>query len=77
MEFGEQVKFVRLKLHLSQTDFGKILGVSFTTVNRWETGKTEPNYKAMRAFEALLSKLLEPKKRMIHKLHLKTSWKHL
>lgn len=52
MNFGEQVRRVRLKLHLSQTDFGKLLGVSFTTVSRWENGRTDPSYKAMRSFEA-------------------------
>ena len=53
MNFGDQVKYVRKKLHLSQTDFGYLIGVNFTTVNRWENGKTEPSYKAIRAFEAL------------------------
>lgn len=53
MEFGEQIKSVRLQLHLSQTDFAKLLGVSFTSVNRWENGKTNPTYKALRAFEKL------------------------
>ncbi len=53
MEFSEQIKHVRLKLHMSQTEFGAILGVSYTTVNRWENGKTTPNYRALRAFEQL------------------------
>ena len=53
MEFAEQVKAVRLKLHMSQTEFGALLGVSFTTVNRWENGKTKPNYRALRALDQL------------------------
>lgn len=53
MDFGKQVKYVRLKLHLNQTEFGNLLGVNFTTVNRWENGKTDPSFKALRAFEAL------------------------
>ena len=53
MDFGDQVKYVRKKLHLSQTELGKLLSVNFTTVNRWENGRTEPSYKAIRAFEAL------------------------
>lgn len=53
MSIGEQIKSVRLRLHLSQTEFGEKLGVSFTTVNRWENGKTEPSYKAIRALEKL------------------------
>lgn len=53
MEFSQQIKIVRLKLHMSQTEFGKLLGVSFSTVNRWENGKSSPNYKALRNFEKL------------------------
>ena len=53
MEFGQQIKTVRLKLHMSQTEFAQLLGVSFTTINRWENGKTSPNYRALRAFEKL------------------------
>ena len=53
MEFSEQIKYVRLKLHMSQTEFGQLLGVSFTTINRWENGKTTPNYRALRTFEQL------------------------
>lgn len=53
MEFSEQIKYVRLKLHMSQTEFGQLLGVSFTTVNRWENRKTTPNYRALRTFEQL------------------------
>lgn len=51
MDFGQQVKTVRLKLHMSQAEFAECLGVSFTTVNRWENGKTTPNYRALRCFE--------------------------
>lgn len=53
MTFEAQVKYVRLKMHLSQTDFGKLLGVNYATVNRWKNGKTEPSFKALRAFESL------------------------
>lgn len=56
MNFAEQVKYVRIKLHLSQVDFAKLIGVNFTTVNRWENGKTEPSYKAIRAFEIICIK---------------------
>ena len=33
---------------LSQEAFAKELGISFTTVNRWETGKAKPTYKTMK-----------------------------
>lgn len=39
---------LRNKLVLSQTDFAKLLDVSFASVNRWEKGHFEPNYKTKR-----------------------------
>ena len=32
---------------MSQEAFAQIIGVSFSTVNRWECGKAKPSYKAM------------------------------
>lgn len=51
MEFASKIKFVRTNLKLSQESLAKALGVSFATVNRWESGKFLPNYKAMNAFD--------------------------
>ena len=42
MEFSEKIKFIRRKSLLSQNDFAKALGVSFSTVNRWENGRAIP-----------------------------------
>lgn len=53
MTIGQQIKTVRLKLHMSQTEFAMLFGVSFATVNRWENGKTKPNYRALRALDQL------------------------
>ncbi len=51
MEFADKIKFVRTKLGISQETLAKELSVSFATVNRWESGKFLPNYKAICAFE--------------------------
>lgn len=48
MSFGEEIKRIRLKTLLSQEDFAKELGVSYSTVNRWEREHTKPNYNAMK-----------------------------
>ena len=45
------IKEIRKQCLMSQSDFAKVLGVSFSTVNRWETGKTLPTYKAMKNIE--------------------------
>ena len=39
MNLTNDIKIVRSKSLLSQETFAKTLGVSFTTVNRWEAKK--------------------------------------
>ena len=51
MPFNSEVKKVRLSSFLNQAEFAKAIGVSFTTVNRWENGKAQPNLKAMKALK--------------------------
>lgn len=51
MNFSENIKFIRQKSLLSQEALAKELGVSFTTVNRWESGKTKPTYKTMKLID--------------------------
>ena len=46
VQIGEAIKHIRQVNMLSQEAFAKAIGVSFTTVNRWESGKTKPSYKA-------------------------------
>lgn len=48
MKFADEIKDLRIKCLMSQTDFAKELGVSFSTINRWEKGKSKPNYKALK-----------------------------
>ena len=52
MEFGSSIRQLRIKCLLSQEDFAKAIGVSFSTVNRWETGKTQPTFKAMKSIDS-------------------------
>lgn len=51
MAFSAEIKSFRLSCLMNQTEFGKALGVSFTTVNRWENAKARPNIKAMKALK--------------------------
>ena len=41
---------------MNQEDFAKKLGVSFATVNRWETGKAKPNLKTMKLIDEYCKK---------------------
>ena len=51
MRFSEDIKRIRRKAFLTQEDFAKEIGVSFATVNRWETGKARPNLKTMKLID--------------------------
>lgn len=48
MVYSEAIKTLRKKLILSQTEFAKLLGVSYATVNRWESGNFELTIKSKR-----------------------------
>lgn len=50
MSFAEKVKTVRGQLKLSQEKLAAKLGVSFSTVNRWEKGRSFPSYVAQTRF---------------------------
>lgn len=48
MAYSEEIRKIRQKCFLSQEAFGRELGVSFSSINRWEAGKTRPNMSAMK-----------------------------
>lgn len=48
MAYSDEIKKIRQKCFLSQESFGRELGVSFSSINRWEGGKTKPNMSAMK-----------------------------
>ncbi len=55
----EQIKEIRKQFCLSQEEFAKKLGVSFTSVNRWENGQTKPSKLARRQILNLLENIRE------------------
>ena len=48
MDLSSKIKIIRQQAFLTQEAFAKELGVAFSTVNRWESGKTHPNMSAMK-----------------------------
>ncbi len=48
MDYQRLVKELREKLILSQQEFANFIGVSFASINRWETGKHKPTIKVKR-----------------------------
>ena len=55
-DYQKMVISLRNKLVLSQEEMAKKLGVSFASVNRWETGKHEPTIKVKRKIIDLCKK---------------------
>lgn len=43
----EDIKKKRMALGLSQEDFAHLLGVSYASVNRWESGRAKPSRMAI------------------------------
>ena len=52
MEFPEEIKRIRQRSLLTQTDFAEKVHVAYSTVNRWEKGKAKPNLNAMKNIKA-------------------------
>jgi DNA-binding transcriptional regulator YiaG len=50
------VKKIRLALGLTQEEFAHRLGVTLSTVNRWENGRTTPSRLARKQIASLLEK---------------------
>jgi len=53
MKYLEKIKLLREKMFVSQKELAEILGVSFASVNRWETGKFNPTIKAKKKLNEL------------------------
>lgn len=50
MEFKDQIKYAREKVHMSQQEFAKEIGVAYSSLNRWELGVRKPTYALQRKF---------------------------
>ena len=55
IDYPEAIMQLRLKLNISQEELAEILGVSFTSVNRWENGHYEPTKLAKLKIKKLLA----------------------
>ena len=56
IDYAELLKQYREKMFLSQRDLASKLGISYTTVNRWETGKFVPTIKMKKKLYGLFKK---------------------
>ena len=56
MTFAEKVQEVRGLLRLTQMQLATELEVAFTTINRWEKGRNEPQFLERRKFDDFCKK---------------------
>jgi putative transcriptional regulator len=52
---GSPIGALRRRLKMTQEEFAHAIGVTVSTVNRWENGHIEPSRLARKAMETLLS----------------------
>ena len=52
MILPDEIKKLRTRCFLTQEEFARKIGVAFSTVNRWEQGKSKPNFVAMKNIKA-------------------------
>lgn len=55
-DYSKRIKSIRLTLGFSQEELAHKLGVSFTSVNRWENGQTKPSKLAKKQIDLLCKK---------------------
>jgi putative transcriptional regulator len=56
-EIGQLIRDLRHCAGCTQAQFADILGVSFSTLNRWENGHMQPSPLAVRQVESVLADL--------------------
>ena len=54
---AKRVKALRDRMFLTQEDFAHLIGVTFSTVNRWENAKSTPNRIAARLLTGMEKKV--------------------
>lgn len=54
---GKLIRELRLETGLTQEQFAATLGVTHSTMNRWENGRSNPSPLAMRKVEEMLRQM--------------------
>lgn len=55
MEIGGCIRILRQKMNISQGKLAKLVGVSSTTINKWEAGKRLPTASRIQALKTIFS----------------------
>jgi len=55
-DLAKKIRDLRSRLGLTQEQFAAKVGVTFSTVNRWESGKSKPSPLAAKRIEEVCSR---------------------
>ncbi len=58
-QIGNLIREIRLATNLTQEQFAGQLGVTCSTINRWERGRSKPSPLALQKIEQLLKQMSE------------------
>jgi putative transcriptional regulator len=56
-QMGSPITELRRRLKMTQEEFAHAIGVTVSTVNRWENGHIEPSRLARKAIEGLVAQV--------------------
>lgn len=56
-DVASPISALRRRLSMTQEEFAHAIGVTVSTVNRWENGHIEPSRLARKAMESLLAQI--------------------
>ncbi|MBD2730492.1 helix-turn-helix transcriptional regulator [Nostoc sp. FACHB-892] len=70
-EVGKFLRELRILAGLTQEQFASFLGVTYSTINRWENGHTRPMPLAMQKIEEIAKDMGEQGENLIVKYYLK------
>lgn len=56
-QIGKLIRGLRLEIGLTQEQFAAELGVTYSTINRWENGRSKPSPLAVQKIEGILRRL--------------------
>ncbi len=66
-EIGQLIRELRLLSNLTQEQLAINLGVTFSTINRWENGRSKPSPLGMQKIETLLQQRSDKGKSLLDK----------
>lgn len=56
-QIGKLIRELRLEIGLTQEQFAAELGVTYSSVNRWENGRSKPSPLAMQKISEMLGQM--------------------